>query len=180
MKSSVKTDFVAPIAILTIICLVMSALLAVINNVTDPIIKETEARIAEEARIEVLPDATGFELVDVELPSDSSVTEVYKATNDVGYVFMITCTGYGGKDTMKLICSIDNDGKIVYSKTLAHEETAGLGSKTAGDDFRFQFCGQDSSLSGVSTITGATRSSNFYIAGIKSAFAAYDIVKEAE
>ena len=46
-----------------------------------------------------------------------TVTEVYKSTNDVGYVFMLTCDGYGGKDTMNLICGIDNDGFIAVSYT---------------------------------------------------------------
>ena len=177
MKSNVKSDFVQPILILTLICLVASALLAMTNKVTKPIIEATEASIAEAARTEVLPQADGFTKLDVQLPEDSFVTEVYKANNGAGYVFMITCNGYGGKGTMKLICGMDADGKIVTTKTLAHAETAGLGSKTAEDDFRNQFTGQDSSLSGVDTISGATFSSNYYIEGIRSAFDAYELVK---
>lgn len=176
-KSNVKADFVMPILVLTLICLVMSALLAVINNVTAPIITETENAIAEAARAEVLPEADSFTQVDVDLPEDSFVTAVYKADNGVGYVFMITCNGYGGKGTMNLIVGIDSDGCIVYSKTLSHAETAGLGSKTADDDFRLQFSGKDSSLSGIDTISGATFSSNYYIEGIRSAFEAYELVK---
>lgn len=175
--SNVKSDFVAPILTLTLICLIVSALLAFTNNVTAPIIEETEAAIAEAARSEVLPDADSFTQVNVELPEDSFVTAVYKADNGAGYVFMITCNGYGGKNTMNLICGIDSNGLIVYSKTLSHAETAGLGSKTADDDFRLQFCGQDASLSGVDTISGATFSSNYYIEGIQSAFEAYELVK---
>lgn len=175
--SNVKTDFVAPILTLTLICLIVSALLAFTNNVTKPIIDETEAAIAEAARSEVLPEADSFTQVNVELPEDSFVTAVYKADNGAGYVFMITCNGYGGKNTMNLICGIDSNGQIVYTKTLSHAETAGLGSKTADDDFRLQFSGQDSSLSGVDTISGATFSSNYYIEGIRSAFEAYELVK---
>lgn len=175
--SNVKTDFVQPILILTVICLVASALLAWINGITKPIIEETEAAIAAEARKEVLPEADDFTAVDAALPDGSFVTEVYKANNGAGYVFMITCNGYGGKNTMNLICGIDGDGKIVATKTLSHAETAGLGSKTAEDDFRNQFVGADSSLSGVDTISGATFSSNYYIEGIRSAFEAYELVK---
>jgi electron transport complex protein RnfG len=166
-----------PILVLTLICLAMSAVLAFTNNVTDPIITETEAAIAEAARSEVLPDADGFTQVDVDLPEGSFVTAVYKANNDAGYVFMITCNGYGGKNTMNLICGINNEGQIVYSKTLSHSETAGLGSKTADDGFRLQFSGKDASLDGIDTISGATFSSNYYIEGIQSAFEAYELVK---
>ena len=175
-KSNVKADFVQPIVVLTAICLVMSLLLALINNVTKPIIEETEAAIAEAARAEVLPEADGFTLMDVDLPEDSFVTEVYEANNGAGYVFMITCNGYGGKNTMNLICGMDADGVIVATKTLSHAETAGLGSKTADEGFRSQFTGKDASLEGVDTISGATFSSNYYIQGIRSAFEAYEAV----
>lgn len=175
--SNVKADFVQPILILTLICLAASALLAWVNGITETIIKEAEDAIAAEARTEVLPDADDFTLVDAALPEGSFVTEVYKANNGAGFVFMITCNGYGGKNTMNLICGIGGDGKIVATKTLSHEETAGLGSKTTEDGFRSQFVGEDASLSGVDTISGATFSSNYYIEGITSAFEAYELVK---
>ncbi len=176
-NSSVKADFVMPILVLTLICLAMSAVLAFTNDLTFDIIEQGNAERAEAARIEVLPEADGFTLMDAALPEGCMVTEVYEATNGAGYVFMITSTGYGGKDTMKLICSMDNEGKIIQTKTLSHAETAGLGSKTADDDFRSQFTGKDASLAGVDTISGATISSNYYIAAIKDAFAAYEAIK---
>ena len=175
-KSTVKADFVQPIVVLTVICLVMSLALAFINKVTLPIITETESAIAEAARSEVLPAADGFSKLDVALPEGSFVTEVYEATNGVGYVFMITCNGYGGKGTMNLICGIDSDGKIVDTKTLSHAETAGLGSKVTEDGFKSQFVGKDAALDGVDTISGATFSSNYYIEGIASAFDVYNSI----
>lgn len=177
-KSKVMEDFVLPILILTLICLVTSGLLAAINHVTAPIIEETEAAIAAEARKEVLPEADDFTKLDVELPDGSFVTECYEANNGAGYVFMITCNGYGGKNTMKLICGVDAEGTIVSTKTLQHAETAGLGSKTTEDGFRGQFTGKNAgTLAEVDTIGGATFSSNYYIEGITSALEAYEIVK---
>ena len=85
--SNVKADFVQPILILTLICLVASALLAWINGITAPIIEETEAAIAAAARMEVLPAADSFTEVDAALPEGSFVTAVYKADNGAGYVF---------------------------------------------------------------------------------------------
>jgi electron transport complex protein RnfG len=165
------------IIVLTAICLVISAVLAVVNDVTSPVIAQAAAERAEEARREVLPEAESFELISVEgIPA--SVTEVYKATNEVGYIFMLTAKGYGGD--MNLICAIGNDGRIVACKTLSHSETAGLGSKTAGDEYRSQYIGQDSTLSGVSAVSGATISSTAYYNAVKDAFAAFELVTGQE
>lgn len=177
MKSNAANDFVKPILVLAVICLVLSATLAVINSVTSPIIAETEAQIAESARMEVLPEADSFTELDVNIPEDSSVTAVYEATNGVGYVFMVTEDGYGGKDTLNIICSIDAEGNIVDTKTLSHSETAGLGTKIMEDDFKGQFVGLDSSeIESIDRISGATISSNHYLDGIRAAFDVYETV----
>ena len=178
MKSSVKADFVMPIAVLMLICLVMSALLAGTNFITEPIITAGDAQRAEQARIDVLPAADGFELMDIALPEGSTVTEVYEATNGAGYVFMVSTTGYGAKGSLQIICSIDADGKIVDTNTLGHDETPGLGTKVTEDAFRSQFPGKDASMDGVDTISGATISSSAYVNAIKDVFAVYaDITK---
>ena len=176
-QSSVRTDFVQPIAILTAICLVCALLLAYINSVTKPIIEQTEAEIAEAARNEVLPDAGGFTMLDVALPEGSVVTEVYEANNGSGYVFMIEGNGYGGKGTMRLIASLDPEGNIIATKTLAHAETAGMGSKTADEPWRSQFVGvNEQTLDTVDTISGATISSNHYLNSMRAVFEAYALI----
>lgn len=178
-KSSAVSDFVLPIGVLLLICIVASALLAYTNSVTAPIIAASEEEAARQARIAVLPEADGFEELQVDgLPE--TVTGVYEATNGVGYVFMLTADGYGGRDTLSITCGIDSEGKITDTQVLSHEETVGLGSKITGDDFRSQFVGKDASLEGVDIISGATFSSNYYINAIRDAFTAYDLVKEGQ
>lgn len=173
-NSTVKADFVQPIVVLTVICLVCSALLGFINSITKPIIQETEARIAAEARAEVLPDADSFTQLDWTQPDDSFVTEVYKADNGAGYVFMVTGNGYGGNGTMKLIVGMTPDGAVVQTKTLQHAETAGMGSKTADDPYRSQWTGiTESTIDQVNAVSGATISSTHYLNSMKSVFAAY-------
>lgn len=175
--SNAKNDFVKPILVLTLICLFITAALAFTNQKTAPIIIEAERVKAEQARKEVLPEADSFTLTELSgLPA--TVTEVYRADNGAGYVFMLTTKGYGGD--MKLICGIDKDGLITQCNTLSQSETKGLGTKTTLPEFRDQFVGKDSSLSGVQTISGATVSSRPYINAIKDAFAAYEIAKGAE
>ncbi len=176
MKSSVKSDFVMPILVLMLICLVMSGLLAVTNFVTEPIISEGNIQRAEQARIDVLPAADGFNKLDFTAPEGNAVSEVYEATNGAGYVFMISTTGYGSKGSLQLICSIDAEGKIVDTNTLAHGETAGLGTKVTEDAFRSQFPGKDASLEGVDTISGATITSSAYVRAIEDVFVVYDSI----
>ena len=165
MKSNVKNDFVLPILVLCVICLVTSTALAFTEKATTPIIEAAAAAAAEAARLEVLPGATSFEQVILE-PMPEGVTAMYKAEN--GYTVEVDVKGYAG--VMTVIAGIDNDGKIVKTKTLNHSETAGLGSKTAEEPFQSQFVGKDSSLEGISTIGGATVSSKAFIGAVEKAF----------
>lgn len=176
MKKSFN-EIIKPVLVLVCICLVVTALLAYINSVTSPIIAKAEQEKTEQAMSEVLADADGFEKLEIENLPDR-VTEVYTATNGAGYVFMLTTKGYGGD--MKLICGMKSDGTIEQCKTLSHAETSGLGSKTAEDPYRNQYCGKNAdTLSEVDAITGATISSTAYKNAIEDAFKAYDMVKEA-
>ena len=176
MKKSFN-EIIKPVLVLVCICLVVTALLAYINSVTSPIIAKAEEEKTRQAMTEVLSEADSFEKLEIEnLPE--RVTEAYSATNGAGYVFMLTTKGYGGD--MKLICGMDADGVIEQCKTLLHAETSGLGSKTAEDPYRNQYCKKSAETLGeVDAITGATISSNAYKNAIEDAFKAYDMVKEA-
>ena len=176
MKKSFN-EIIKPVLVLVCICLVVTALLAYINSVTSPIIAKAEEEKTRQAMTEVLSEADSFEKLEIEnLPE--RVTEAYSATNGAGYVFMLTTKGYGGD--MKLICGMDADGVIEQCKTLSHAETSGLGSKTAEDPYRNQYCKKSAETLGeVDAITGATISSSAYKNAIEDAFKAYDMVKEA-
>lgn len=177
-KSSVMTDFGAPILVLVLICAIMSGLLAFTNSVTDPIIKKAEEEAKKAARIEVLPGADDFLQVEqAGLPD--AVTEVYQATNDAGYTFSIVAQGYGGRNTLKMTVGIDGEGKLTGVKVLSHKETPGLGSKiTADEGFYGQFPGLDAAgAAAADTISGATFSSNYYKAALADAFTAFELVK---
>ena len=189
-KSNVTADFVLPIVVLVLICAVMSGLLAVTNNITAPIIDAAEKAANAAARLEVLPQANDFnentedfnEITGVEGLPDA-VTGVFKANNGAGYTFSIVAQGYGGKGTLKMAVGIDMDGKITGVKVLDHKETAGLGSKIKTDaSFYGQFPGKDagyvSDIKNIDTISGATRSSNFYRLALTYAFEAFDMVND--
>ena len=172
-----KNEIIKPIAVLVCICLVVTALLAYINLVTAPVIKASEGEAAAQARAEVLSEADSFKPVKIKNPPEC-VTEVYKAENGSGYVFMLKVKGYGGD--MKLICGIKSDGTIEQSKTLSHSETSGLGSKTAEEPYRSKYSGKsEKTFTEVDAVSGATISSNAYQKAIADAFKAFDMVKEA-
>lgn len=178
MKKNTFTEIIKPILVLTGICLVVSALLAYVNTVTSPVIAEAEQKAAQEAMAEVLPEASSFEMISIKDAPDR-VNGAYRAENGAGYVFMLTTKGYGGD--MKLICGIKSDGTIEACKTLSHSETSGLGSKTAEDPYKSQYCGKSAdTLNKVDAISGATISSTAYKSAVEDAFEAFNSIKEAE
>lgn len=169
-KAKENRQYIMCVVVLTAICLFISGALALVNDVTLPVITEASLARAEAARIEVLPEADGFEEITVEgMPE--SVTQLFEATNGAGYVVMVTVKGYGGN--IEIICGIDANGCITQTKTLSHSETAGLGAKIDTDEYKGQYIGKDASLEGVDSISGATISSNAYKSAITDAFTAY-------
>ena len=75
---NVWNDFVKPIVVLGVICLVASALLAGTNGLTAPIIQANTERTANANRTELLPEADTFTKVECTV---EGVTEAYKADN---------------------------------------------------------------------------------------------------
>ena len=75
---------------------------------------------------------------------------------------------------------ISPEGTILRCKTLdVSSETKTLGGQTANESYYGQYEGQDSSLSGVSAISGATITSTAYKGCVEAAFHAYEVCKEA-
>ena len=179
MKNNTYKEIFKPIIVLTSICLVVTAMLAYVNLVTSPIIKAADEKAAEQARAEVLSEADSFTLMNVKnLPEE--ITEVYKADNGSGYVFMMTTKGYGGD--IRLICGIKADGSIEKTKTLTHSETSGIGTRVVDNEseYRNRYIGKTAdNVDDVDAVSGATISSKAYKKAIDAAFEAFKTVKEA-
>jgi len=146
------------------------------DSVTSPVIAADAARRAQAAMIEKIPDATGFDPLDLNdfegLPD--GIREVYRTTNDVGYIFIVAVSGFSGDITV--ICGIDTEGRIIASSTLSHTETKGIGTIIEQESFLNPFKGVDNRLEGIDTVTGATISTRAYIRAITDIFIAFDIV----
>jgi len=174
----------APTIVLGAICLVASLLLAATYQVTAPQIEKIAMEAANAARYEVMPEADGFEAVDVAMLD--GVTEIYKATNDAGYVITSGAKGFGG--TILVMTAIDPNGNIEKIKvTDCSTETAGLGSKTADAAYTDQYTGaatitSDNGGEGtyIQPISGATYSSKGVFAAVNAALEQYKQIGGAQ
>jgi len=168
----IKKDFVLPVIVLALICLIMSGALAFVNNVTHPVITQAAAERAEQAMRDIIPGADGFVALSREGLS-ASIKEAYGTTNNTGYIFIVTTPAYGGE--MTIICGIDPNGLIIKSLTLAHTETKGISDPV----FNMQpdYIGKDKNLDGIDAISGATITSVAYKNAVLDAFTAFEIVK---
>ncbi len=171
-----KNGFVAPVIVLTVICLVISGLLAYVNSITSPIITEAAIKAEEEAKKEVLPEGDTFAEIEKTGDMPETLDGAFAAENGAGYVFTLTGAGYNGD--VQIIVGITPDGTISGTKVLAQEETAGLGSRIEGEEFNAQFSGKGADLEGVDVISGSTISSKCFIDLVNDAFAAFELVGE--
>lgn len=159
MKHSIKS-----LCVFIGICVVVALLLAVVNSFTAPIIEQNQNESANAALLEVMPDGTGFEAVDITsytLPA--TVSEVYRETSGKGHVVKLITAGYGSD--MVIMCGVGTDGTVTGSVCLSSNETLGK-EKTYGENF----IGKDAaSADAVDTIGGATKTTGAYKGAVKDA-----------
>ena len=168
---SEKQGIIKAVVVLVVICLVISGALAVVNSFTAPVSAANAEARETAARQELIPEAGSFEQVTDGLPENVLSAYVGKAADGSG-------KGFGG--TIQVMVAISPEGTILRCKTLdVSSETKTLGGQTANESYYGQYEGQDSSLSGVQVISGATITSTAYKGCVQTAFAAYETVKEA-
>lgn len=140
-KSSSFHDYVMPVIILVAVCVVTTALLAVTNSVTAPVIAANSEASANETRAALLPEADGFTQVDTELmtSSQSEIVDIYQSTNDVGCVMTVSTSSFGG--TLTLLVGFDGDGAITGVSISEHSDTPGVGTNDMTDDYLGQYIG---------------------------------------
>lgn len=175
-KQSAVKELVLPVVVLVVICLVCSALLAVLNEVTAPIIAENTRAETLSAYLAVLPEGT----------TDADMTELQDLTTE-GVQGAVTtasgaaavkaaATGYSGKDVTVYV-AFDADGAIANLTVDASTQTTGIGSKVAEEDFTAGFIGWNegavSSGAPVDGIASATYSSNAVFAAVNAAIDCY-------
>lgn len=174
MKKDNKTwTLLAPVVVLTSICLVVTAALAVTNQITAPIIAAAQQSGADAAKQVVLPQGADFEdLAEADLPAGISAAS--KAGNGGGYVFTVKTRGYG---EMTVMVGVDSQGKVAGTQVLVHDETQGIGTQVVNDgsDFQKSLVGV-TDPSSVQAVSGATMSSNGMKNAVKTALDANTVL----
>ncbi len=148
---------------LTLICAVVSVLMALTNYITAPIIAENQAAAANQALLVVMPDGGEFSEIDIsayELPA--SVTGAYSESNG-GYVLQMNVTGYSSG--MIVMCGVDGGGKVTGATCLSSGETLGY-EKTYGENMVGKSADE---VAALDTIGGATKTTEAYKTAVKDA-----------
>ena len=147
---------------------------------------------------------SGITLTDVEKPAGTSanVVSIKKATNGT-YVFELLADGYqamfdyGDGTQIKIMLSIDADGKIIDVLTVSHKESTGIGDKCATEEYYEQYRGKgdadikesasrypldhhDDLIAPDNTDIGAIASATYttlgYQRAVKAAFAIFELL----
>ena len=184
-----------PTISLFLICVVVTALLAVTNNITAEKIAANEAQSKQESMFSVVPDAASFE----EIETDVFYAGKDSSGNIVGYAVSTSMNGYGG--LVKVMTGFDANGVILGVDVFYNDdETPGLGKNTSNASFRDQFAGFRSDenivvskdadaddFQTVDAVTSATISSRAVTGAVNKAcaviniyFSQNNITKEAE
>lgn len=133
------------VGVLTIICLICTALLAFVNGKTEEPIKQATLRKAAKAAKEVMPEGLDTpERLELVTGSGTHTQVVFVARKD-GAVQGValegrSASGYSGEIVIMVGIS---DGKLVNFKVTRQTETPGLGNKIAREDFNKPLRGRD-------------------------------------
>ena len=183
MKNSKAKEIIVPAVSLFLICVVVTALLALTNAVTAPKIDALAVETQEATKKQVLSSADSFsEEKQVEkdgvsytyydgLASDGSV---------VGYVFVTSAKGYGGD--ISVMVGVLGDGTVAGVNILSINETAGLGMNAKNQSFLDQFLGKSGEIgvaknnpsdTEIQALTGATITSSAMATAVNTALSLY-------
>jgi len=186
---AVKSNLKNMALCLTMVCLVCSAILAVVYAVTYDPIQAAEKKALEESIGRVLPD--GGVLSDVATAEfDGKTYDYYVSTANgapAAYAVKSTTIGFGGP--LSLMVGVLPDGTVYNTSVLSHSETPGLGAKCNTDTkFMDQWkgLGPDKVIKvtkdggDIDAITASTITSRAYSLAVSNAVAFVKSIVKAE
>lgn len=172
-----KKDNLKSIIVLSSICLVVAILLAAVNFITSPVIKENDDKKIQDSLRAVLPESDGFDLLDLPENAPKTVTSVYKSTNGEGYAVTVKTKSSYSKGDMAFTVGVSADGKIVDIVVTNYQETKDFGK----DTYPKTYIGTDADSSvDIDVKSGVTYSSNAFKTGLADAFAVLSEVMGGE
>ena len=170
--------------ILLAICLIVSLLLGVVNQITKPRIDAIQAEKIRAAMAQVLE---ADEYLPIQLQKDlkgvQSVSEARTNGGTLGYVVQVTASGSQGE--IQMMVGVDVDNRVTGVSVIKHSETPNIGTKVVADQSVLdRFIGMDHAYGEITVnsgsnrfdgISGATVSSKGVAAGVNTALtAAYE------
>ena len=176
--TNVGKEMVLPVVVLVAICIVCSALLAVLNNVTEPVIEANNKKATMVAYLDVLPEGTNADQMEsIEGAEENPLVEDAVRTEDGDMAVKSSASGYSGKDVTVYI-SFDADGTVTKVQIDASTQTTGIGSKVGEERFASGFMcwngGKVSAGSPVDSVSGATYSTNAVYNAVNAAIDCYN------
>ena len=182
-----KSTFANMVIVLSLVCLVCSALLGAVYAVTAEPIAAANLAKTNNAIGAVVPAFDNIPSQDAqEVELDGTSYKVYpakSASTTVGYAIESTVVGFGGPLTVMV--GFTPDGAIYNTSVVSHAETPGIGTKAAEKkpgNFREQFAGKNPASfklavkkegGDIDAITASTISSKAFIDAVGKAYAVF-------
>lgn len=178
MNKTTWESTVKPVVVLSVISLVVSLLLALVNSFTAPVIAANERATTLAAYVDVMPTVSNAaDLEEVEDFTTENVSGVVKAADGS----MAIKAGEAGFDggTLTVIMGFDANGAVTGMWVDASTQTSGIGSNVAKPDYLAQFDGLDGTQNielgnGFDAYSGATISSKALFAAINDCISCYN------
>lgn len=162
MKDGIKS-----VIVLTVICVVVSLLVALTNSFTAPVIEENKQSASTESLKQVLENAADFEKLDKPADAPTTVQEIYRETGGLGYAVTVAVTTSYSASPMLYTVGISSDGVITGIVITSYTESKDFGKET----YPQSYVGLDSALNGAELVGGVTYSSTAFKKGIEDVFA---------
>ena len=171
MKNILKKQNLMPVVVLGVICLLVAALMAVINNFTAPKIADYEAQKVYDS-LRVVLDGH-FDDVEIPAGAPKTVTAIFKVTDNdsgdfKGNVVTIKQKGYAGD--ILLTIGIDAEGKTTKVVITAQGETHGKNINPLLNNLSAGVTADN--VADVDAVSGATVSSTAIKSAVADAFKA--------
>ena len=170
MNKTTWESTVKPVVVLSVIALVVSFLLALVNSFTAPTIEANQKAATLAAYVDVMPTvASATDLDEVTGFTTENIAGVVKAS-DGSIAIKAEEKGFDG-GILSVIIGFDTNGTVTGIWVDASTQTKGIGSNVANDDFLAQFNGMDGTQNiaigqGFDAYSGATISSKALFAAI--------------
>ncbi len=176
-------EIVKPIVVLSVISLIVSALLAIVNTYTAPVIDSNEKAVTLAAYVDVMPSVSDAKTLDeVKDFTTQNVAGVVKSA-DGCYAVKAVEKGFDGGE-LTVIVGFGTDGTITGVYVDATTQTKGIGTQVADEKYLQQFYGLDGTQNltmgeGVDGVSGATYSSKALFAALNDCVNCYNEVAGA-